>query len=128
MPNLIRTLVKIISLSSSCCCCYYYYYYYYYYHYYYYYYYYYEIFPSSFLGIFSHVSAAILQLRDKELSLRYEQHQGWLTTAHFQKRLADSTSHARPLHSSREFLVHQSQRVLLTLMALWILLISRARS
>ena len=54
-----------------------------------------------FLGNLSHVSATFLQLRDTTLSARYEQYQGWLTTVHFQKWQVDSTSHTRPLHSSR---------------------------
>ena len=59
--------------------------------------------PVLFLGILSHVSAAIPQVRD---ITRHGQYQGWL----------DSTSPARqPLHSPRQLKVHQSWWVLLSL-------------
>ena len=55
--------------------------------------------PGLFREIFSNFSAEITQLRDITLSARYGQLQGCLTTVRFQKYLADSTSHTRPLHS-----------------------------
>ena len=41
--------------------------------------------PVLLLGILSHVSAEIPQLRDITLSARYGQYQEWLTTVRFQK-------------------------------------------
>ena len=72
--------------------------------------------PVLFLGILSHISAAIPQLRDITLFARYGQYQGWLTNVRFQTYLVDSTSHTRrPLHSPRQLQVHQSWWVLLSL-------------
>ena len=72
--------------------------------------------PVLFLGILSHISAAIPQLRDITLFARYGQYQGWLTIVRFQKYLVDSTSHTRrPLHSPRQLQVHQPWWVLLSL-------------
>ena len=69
--------------------------------------------PVLFLGILSHVSAGIPQLRD---ITRYGKYQGWLTTVRFQKYLVDLTSPTRrPMHSPRQLQVHQSWWVLLSL-------------
>ena len=76
------------------------------------------------LGNLSHVSAKYQQLRDTTLSARYEQYQGWLTTLHFQKMSGRLNFPYQTMHSSRLIMMG----ITVTLVALWILLISRARS